>query len=345
VPVSHGRVSAPSPDAPVLAGDRVLLRRTLLSWFDAHGRSLGFRSSTNPYGVLVAEVMAQQTQVSRVEATWSAFMSSFPTPAALATAPTADVVRAWAGLGYNRRAVNLQRAARRIVSEHGGQVPADPSALERLPGIGPYTARAVATIAFGMPVAAVDTNVRRVVTRLLSGGERAASGTNRASALSEAQVQAAADSLVDPTRPADWAHAMMDVGATLCRPTRIECAPCPLRPWCGHQRTRRGARGSAGDGARGLPSAAADRPSAPSATDRARVRGRRTAAARPFASTRRWLRGRLVALLCEAPEDAWRAVRTPLGEHSSEAVEEALAALVGEGLVERDVAGRVRLAR
>ena len=336
VPATPRPVPTPSPEASLLARDRVRLRRALLHWFDTQGRSLAFRGATTPYGVLVAEVMAQQTQVSRVEPAWLAFMAAFPTPAALATAPIADVLRAWAGLGYNRRAVNLQRAARTILVEHGGHVPADPVALERLPGIGPYTARAVAAIAFGAPVAAVDTNVRRVVTRLLSTGEGDRDGADLQRGLSTAEVQAVAHSLVDPARPGDWTHAMMDVGATLCRPARVECAPCPLRPSCGYATARDSESGSAGP-ERAAPPDRAERLT----SGRAPAPGR----ARPFVSTRRWLRGRLVALLCAAPDGTWHELRTPLGEHSTEAAADALTALAREGLVERDDDGRVRLAR
>ena len=145
------------------------LRDAILAWYDARGRSLPFRGTTDPYAVLVSEVMAQQTQIARVAAAWSAFMAAFPTIGDLAAASPADVLRAWRGMGYNRRALNLWRAARVVVSEHAGRLPEDVAALERLPGIGPYTARAVAAIAFGSAVGAVDTNVRRVLGRAVGG--------------------------------------------------------------------------------------------------------------------------------------------------------------------------------
>jgi A/G-specific adenine glycosylase len=290
------------------------LRAALLDWFDSNGRALAFRASASAYGILVGEVMAQQTQVSRVEPAWRAFMSRYPTAASLAGAPVADVLRGWAGLGYNRRALNLQRAAVRIVRDHGGGVPADVAELERLPGVGPYTARAVAAVAFGVPVGAVDTNVRRVLTRVLSAPVGAAA--------SAVDVQRTADDLVDPTRPADWTHALMDVGATICRPARVECDRCPLRPWCAS------AQSFAVSQSRPVP-----RPH--------RV-PRRTNAA-PFPTTSRWLRGRLVAQLVAAPNGAWQTLDGPLGAHSAAQVEQALTALARESLVERDDAGRVRL--
>lgn len=164
--------------------------------------------------------MAQQTQIERVDAAWVEFMSRFPTPVALAEASTAEVLRAWAGLGYNRRALNLQRAAASIVAEHGGAVPRTLPALEALPGVGAYTARAVAAIAFGQRAAAVDTNVRRVVTRVLG------------STPSPAELQAEADTWVDARDPGTWTHASMELGATVCVARRPRCPVCPLRRWC-----------------------------------------------------------------------------------------------------------------
>ena len=152
------RVQAVSPET----------QAAILAWYDARGRSLPFRGQRDPYAILVSEVMAQQTQISRVSEQWATFMTTFPTVESLADAPIADVLRAWRGLGYNRRALNLQRAARVIVSEHGGTVPSSLDELLRLPGVGPYTARAVAALAFGQAVGPVDTNVRRVLGRLVS---------------------------------------------------------------------------------------------------------------------------------------------------------------------------------
>ena len=159
---SVGDVPDPTP-LPAAARDAIL------DWYAAHGRTLAFRATTDPYAILVSEAMAQQTQAARAGEAWIRFMEAFPTAEALAAATPADVLRAWQGLGYNRRALNLWRAARQIVEVHGGEVPADLRALEALPGVGPYTARAVAAIAFGMPVGAVDTNVRRVLGRMVAG--------------------------------------------------------------------------------------------------------------------------------------------------------------------------------
>ena len=206
------RVQAVSPET----------QAAILAWYDARGRTLPFRGQRDPYAILVSEVMAQQTQISRVAEQWATFMTTFPTVASLANAPIADVLRAWRGLGYNRRALNLQRAARVIVSEHGGPVPSSLDELLGLPGVGPYTARAVAALAFGQAVGPVDTNVRRVLGRLVS-----ADGVTSAR-----ELQSIADESVPPARPADWTHALMDLGATVCRPAAPRCAECPAARWC-----------------------------------------------------------------------------------------------------------------
>jgi A/G-specific adenine glycosylase len=172
--------------------------------------------------VLISEIMLQQTQVSRVVPKFNAFMTSFPTLSALAEAPVAEVIRMWSGLGYNRRAVSLHRLALRVVEEHEGELPWSVEALRRLPGIGPYTARAVAAIAFGEPAAPVDTNVRRVLTRVVDGPE---------SARPAAGVQALADAMLARERPGDWSQALMELGARVCLPLP-DCPACPLRADC-----------------------------------------------------------------------------------------------------------------
>jgi A/G-specific adenine glycosylase len=313
------RAVLPSP------ADRRDLRGAVLAWFADHGRELDFRvdGRRDPWGILVSEVMAQQTQISRVEERWPGFMAEFPTPAAMAAASPADVIRAWRGMGYNRRALNLHRAAVAI-SAAGGRVPGDVDALMGLPGIGPYTARAVAAIAFGIPVGAVDVNVRRVLGRILAGDP----GTGRRASVPPASLQAAADALVDPDRPGTWTHALMDIGATVCRPARPSCGSCPAQPWC---RAATAARPTVLRRARARP---ATRPSA--------IRAR--PAAVPFEQTTRWLRGRLVDRLRDAAPGEALAVDGPFGAHSAEAVARALAGLERDGMVELDAAGRARLA-
>lgn len=281
-------------------------RVAILAWYDARGRVLPFRGDGDPYAILVSEVMAQQTQISRVSAQWSAFLAAFPTVEALARAPTADVLRAWRGLGYNRRALNLQRAARIIVSEHRGRVPSEVAALQRLPGIGPYTARAVAALAFGQAVGPVDTNVRRVLGRL-TGSDASA-----------ADLQRIADTIVPADRPADWTHALMDLGATVCRSAVPRCDECPASPSC---------RSLASRSSRPRPRA-----------------GKREPA---FASTSRWLRGRILDRLRDVPGAAWGTVSGPVGSHDEDAIQGALSTMEADGLIQRhDVdRSRARLAR
>ncbi|WP_370326986.1 A/G-specific adenine glycosylase [Euzebya sp.] len=193
----------------------------VLAWHDPATRRLPWRAGTTPYGVLVSEIMAQQTQAERAAAAWTAFMRAFPTPAALAAAPVADVITAWQGLGYNRRAVNLHRCATALVAHHGGEVPDDLEALLALPGIGPYTARAVLAFAFGRDVVGVDTNVARVLARTADR------------VLGRAEAQRIADDLAGTGRGADLASALMDLGAGTCTARRPRCDTCPLAVVCG----------------------------------------------------------------------------------------------------------------
>jgi A/G-specific adenine glycosylase len=167
--------------------------------------------------------MLQQTQAARVVPAFERFLSAFPTVEHLAAAGREEVVRAWGGLGYNRRAVALSEAARAIVRDHGGRVPRDPVALRTLPGVGPYTAAAVASLAFGRGVPAIDTNVRRIVSRVHLGVEPAAAPSSR--------IEELAGEWVDRSEPAAWNQALMDLGRDVCRP-RPRCAVCPLAPGC-----------------------------------------------------------------------------------------------------------------
>jgi A/G-specific adenine glycosylase len=196
---------------------------TVLAWGDAHLRALPWRATRDPWAVLVSEVMAQQTGVDRVVGYYHAFLDRFPTAAACAAAPAGEVVRSWAGLGYNRRAVNLHCCARAVVARHGGDLPADLGALLALPGIGSYTARAVLAFAFERPVGVVDTNVGRVLARW------------EGRSLRPADAQALADGLVPPSGARSWAwnQALMELGGTVCRRRRPRCAECPARAWCG----------------------------------------------------------------------------------------------------------------
>lgn len=298
------------------------LRAAVLGWYDRQARAFAFRGIHDPYAILVSEVILQQTQASRGEPAWRVFMARFPTIEALASAPAADVLRQWSGLGYNRRALNLQRAAKAIVEQHGGQVPDDLAALEALPGVGPYTARAVAAIAFGRPVGPVDTNVRRVLGRVVAGhgGIR-----DPGQPMPPRDLQGLADALVPAKRPADWTAALMDIGATICRPLRPDCDACPVAVECRFATANMHPRDAAAARAAG------------------RARRRVAERAAPYEATNRWLRGRIMARLSAAPGDAWTTIDAPLGSHGPEALAAALSVLRSEGLVETNGSGGWRL--
>ncbi len=202
------------------------LQGALLAFYREHGRDLPWRKSRDPYEIWISEVMLQQTQVQTVVPRFAGFLRQFPDVRALAGARESTVCEAWAGLGYYRRARNLHKAAVVIAGELGGEVPLNEAALRRLPGIGDYTAAAIASIAFGERAAAVDGNVVRVLARLF-----ALPGRVDKPDLVRA-VRAKARELVDCEHPGDVNQALMDVGAMLCRPTAPACPRCPLRRWC-----------------------------------------------------------------------------------------------------------------
>ncbi|MCC7022000.1 MAG: A/G-specific adenine glycosylase [Thermomicrobiales bacterium] len=198
------------------------IRSQLLGWFRQHARDLPWRRTRDPYAILVSEVMLQQTQVDRVIPYYERFLEQFPTVQALAEAPTAEVIRLWSGLGYNRRAVNLQRAAIAIVERFGGEFPRTVDELRTLPGVGAYTAGAVAAFAFEQDVAFLDTNMRRVAGRVVFGDDAAP----------ETRVLAAASDLVPPGHGWEWNQALIEFGALQCTARRPACVICPLRESC-----------------------------------------------------------------------------------------------------------------
>ncbi len=184
------------------------LREAILAWYGANARDLPWRHTTDPYAILVSEVMSQQTQVARIIPRYEAWLERWPDEGALASAPLPDVLAAWVGLGYNSRAVRLQRACA-ILARDGW--PTDAAALRALPGVGPYTAAAVASFAFGEDVAAVDTNVRRVTGRIGLGSPQ---------------------ELVPRGRASVWNQAVMELGALVCGARSARCDGCPASPWC-----------------------------------------------------------------------------------------------------------------
>lgn len=200
------------------------LQAALLSWFARARRDLPWRRTRAPWAVLVSEVMLQQTQVSRVEPRYLEFLARFPDPAACAAAGPGEVIRLWAGLGYNRRALQLHRAATAIVERHGGRLPEALAELLALPGVGPYTARAVLAFAYERDVAVLDANARRALSRLLG----------------RTADQRAADALVPRGLGWTWNQAVLDLGASNCR-ARPRCTGCPMAAHCAWRRAGPGA--------------------------------------------------------------------------------------------------------
>ena len=223
-PAKPGRSPAPVATIAQPSGAEAA---DLLVWYDRHRRDLPWRAkpgeTADPYAVWLSEIMLQQTTIAAVRPYYAKFLRLFPTVTDLAAAPTEAVMSAWAGLGYYSRARNLQACARIVAEEHGGRFPDTEEELRRLPGIGAYTAAAVAAIAFGRPAAAVDGNVERVLTRL----HRIETPLPAA----KPQIATIARALVPTDRPGDFAQALMDLGATICTPKRPACALCPwIRP-------------------------------------------------------------------------------------------------------------------
>lgn len=202
------------------------VREHLLSWFEANRRDLPWRHTRDPYRILVSEVMLQQTQVDRVIPYYERFLDRFPTVEALAEAPTSEVIRLWSGLGYNRRAVNLQRTAQAVVERFAGQFPSDIDALKSLPGIGPYTAGAIACFAFELDSAFIDTNMRRVIHRLFAGPELPEP------ALNEREIIELATKLVPPGDGWRWNQALIEFGALQCTARKPLCMVCPMQRDC-----------------------------------------------------------------------------------------------------------------
>jgi len=288
----------------------------LQRWYRRLGRGLPWRRTTDPYEVLVAELMLQQTQVARVIPRYGAWLKEFPTLATLAKAPRASVLRAWQGLGYNRRAVYLHTLAREV-SAAGGALPATTAELVALPGIGPYTAAAVACFAHGAAVAPMDVNALRVLHRL-----RGRRGLPPKQASPRTQLEG--DALVGAGPPRELANALMDLGATVCTPRAPACPRCPLRGHC------RGVRAGT--------VASTVRPH--------RRRGQGTTM--PFERTDRYLRGEVVRRLIAAGpgrHDQRRLLASwpALGRAPSRArLERIVSALSAEGLLQRS-RGRVWL--
>lgn len=284
------------------------LVETVLHWYDENARDLPWRRpDATPWSVLVSEFMLQQTPVVRVLPVHEAWLTRWPTPAALAAESSGEAVRAWGRLGYPRRALRLHAAAVAITEQHGGEVPASYADLLALPGIGDYTAAAVAAFAYGQRQVVLDTNVRRVLARTVSGTEFPPRSVTRA----ERDLGA---SLLPEDAPtaATWSVAVMELGALVCTADRPRCGSCPVSELCAWQRA-------------GAP--AYDGPPRKVQT---------------YAGTDRQCRGRLLAVLREAPGAVPKA-RLDLAWESIDQRERALASLVADGLAAVDADGRYRL--
>ena len=271
----------------------------VLQWYAEHARDLPWRSpGVSPWGVLVSEVMLQQTPVTRVLPVWEAWLDRWPTPAALAADSPGEAVRAWGRLGYPRRALRLHAAAQAVVDRHGGELPSDHDELRALPGVGEYTAAAVASFAFRQRHVVLDTNVRRVLARSVGGQELPAPSITRAE-------RERATSLLpeDPEVAATWAVAVMELGALVCTASRPRCAVCPVAAACAWRRA-------------GSP--AYDGPVRPT---------------QQYAGTDRQCRGTVLGVLREDDGPVHRS-RLEAVWHRREQLGRCLAALVADGLLE-----------
>jgi A/G-specific adenine glycosylase len=286
-----------------LPADLEAVREALLSWYDREHREFPWRETTDPYRILVSEVMSQQTQLDRIVEPWSAFVERWPTIEALAAADRAEVVAFWSGhsLGYNNRARYLHEAAGQVLDEFDGEFPRDPGALQELQGVGPYTANAVASFAFDDGDAVVDTNVKRILYRAFAEIHTA----------DDPDYETVANALMPPGESRIWNNAIMELGGVACGKTPgCDEAGCPWREWCHAYRT--------GD------FTAPDVPTQPS-----------------FEGSRRQFRGRIVRLLGEHDEmdldtlgHRIRVDYTPDGEHGREWLRDLLSDLSDDGLVQ-----------
>jgi A/G-specific adenine glycosylase len=279
----------------------------LLEWYERAARALPWRNTVDPYAILVSEMMLQQTQVDRVLPKYREFLEKFPTLAALAEAPTGEVIRAWAPLGYNMRAVRLQGIARQVVADYGGHVPASVDDLCKLKGVGRYTAGAIACFAHRQQVATVDTNIRRVLSRLFVGIEHPEEPVR------EERVWQLAEQVLPPGEAYRWNQALMDLGATICTATTPACEGCPMQTVCrAYEEVGQYTLFPSGEGLRkllqqrkvaaDLRKRASGKQNGNTATSAEREGGKVAEASamyktQPFTSTNRYFRGRVVDTL------------------------------------------------
>jgi A/G-specific adenine glycosylase len=294
--------------------DTGAVNQLVLDWYSANARDLPWRRVPyigNAYAVLVSEVMLQQTQVNRTVPKFLEFMSRFPTIRDLAEAPAGEVIGIWSGMGYNNRAVRLHRLAQVVWADHAGEIPSDVTSLLSLPGIGPYTASAVACFAYGANVPVIDTNVYRVLSRLVHG----------VNAPSRAEIEPLATEYLPAIDASAWHQALMDIGATLCTVATPRCMLCPLREAC--------------IAAPALQDSA-NRKLAEASTPYIPKQAR-------FTGSTRYYRGRIVEALRQTPEGIAVTSLEPLfGDSPIKDLDSIIASLVRDGLAVRD-SGTLRL--
>lgn len=286
-----------------------MLQSAIIGWYEDHGRDLPWRSpDCPPWGVYLSEVMSQQTPVARVLPVWERWLERWPTPADLAADSPGEAVRMWDRLGYPRRALRLHESATVMVERHGGEVPSDHEDLLALPGVGAYTAAAVASFAFGDPQTVVDTNVRRVLARTVTGDQHAAPS------LTVAETRLAERSTPSHEEAANaWNAAVMELGALVCTARAPRCEECPVAHLCSWQ--------------------LAGRPEHTGPPRRGQA----------WHGTDRQVRGRIVQLLRESADPIGRETLATTWPQDDTKVERCLAGLVEDGLVEQDADGRYAL--
>ena len=307
----------------------------VLTWYARNARDLPWRApGATPWAVLVSEIMLQQTPVARVLPEYLSWIARWPTPAALAASPAGEAIRQWGRLGYPRRALRLHETATILVARHGGTVPADLDALRALPGIGSYTAAAVASFAFGQRHAVLDTNVRRVLARLVAGQPWA--GTASSASVAERRL---AESLLpaEPAVAARWSVAVMELGALVCTAAGPRCGDCPVARECAWLAA--GRPGASGAAAMTGAATRASGPAGASAASGASAARRRT---QKYEGTDRQCRGRVLAVL-RATDDPVRRADFDAVWAGQAQLDRALDGLVADGLVDPLPDGRFAL--